>query len=218
MRVQEFTMDPPTKSQTYAAPPQAQLPYAMPAPQYAMQQRIPLQQQPQFYPPPGGGYPAQALMQPYAPQPPYGTAQPYPIAQPVGAAPYPIAAPYGAIAPFSGGGEGVVFDAEAQAVHNHRIWSDTMSWRCGHYFGYGDTRVIVPNPDYSGCCGGPTLDRSLSPNRSCCRVSPCHRSTLNLAHPHTRKMILGVVVAVIVINIIRSEWPTVIVVVFYKVC
>jgi hypothetical protein len=48
-----------------------------------------------------------------------------------------------------------------QEVYNQGVWSNSESWHCGLYLGYGDTRSCVPNPHY--------YERDLSvsnPNRS----------------------------------------------------
>ena len=90
--------------------------------------------------------------------------------------------------------------------NNDRIYRDPSSWRCGHYYGQGDTRMAVPNPDYSGCCGGPRPDPAQSPNRSCCRAAPCNHAVLNYGHPRTRLMVVVAVVVCILIAAGNRAW------------
>ena len=118
-----------------------------------------------------------------------GPPQPYYGGQVAGA---PYALPY---APGA-----VVVDGVDVNANNDLIYRDPANWRCGHYYGVGDTRLLVPNPDY---CGADAQTRASTPNRSCCRAHPCARRTFNHAHPRYRQYVSVILAVIIGVTFVR---------------
>ena len=144
---------------------------------------------------------------PYHAAPPhfYGAASgaPYPPAHPPAGAhhPPPGIGERGFPAPYPGQQQVVYIVAGGGPLGPRtadQIWGDPASWQCGRYYGQGDERLCVPNPDQCG------RDPSLpNPNRGGCAQNCCAPVTPNHAHPVCRRLTVALAVLIVAGTVVR---------------